>query len=269
MKMRYLNNWAIELSDFDISKSTTQIAHLIANLTLEHMVVVIRNQKLTPEQQVNFCSKIGKFQHTDTDRGKDLSVYDGILRVTGKKNERGEEGLFGHTSALDWHANQASNYERKPLIWLYGVEGTKGSRTSWINNIESYNALSEDIKEKIKDVKITLGYKKGSYSNSKFFKEHHHTDRPFNLVHTNDAGKKGLYFPYLQVFGGLDDELFDTLKNHILKDEFRYDHDWQDGDIVLSEQWLSIHKRWSFEDMEKRVLHRIAFDYSNLTLHKL
>ena len=35
MKMRYLNNWAIELSDFDISKSTTQIAHLIANLTLE------------------------------------------------------------------------------------------------------------------------------------------------------------------------------------------------------------------------------------------
>jgi len=233
------------------------------------MVVVIRNQNLTPQQQVDFCSKIGKFQDTDTDRGKDLSVYNGILRVTGKKNERGEEGLFGHTSALDWHANQASNYERKPLIWLYGVEGTKGSRTSWINNIKSYNALSDDIKEKIKDIKITLGYKKGSYSNSKFFKEHHHKDRPFNLVHTNDAGKKGLYFPYLQVFGGLDDELFDTLKNHILKDEFRYDHDWQDGDIVLSEQWLSIHKRWSFEEMEKRILHRIAFDYSNVTLHKL
>jgi len=29
MKMRYLNNWAIELSDIDISKATTQIAHLI------------------------------------------------------------------------------------------------------------------------------------------------------------------------------------------------------------------------------------------------
>jgi taurine dioxygenase len=267
MKMRYLNNWAIELSDFDISKSTTQIAHLIANLTLEHMVVVIRNQNLTPEQQINFCSKIGAYQSTDTDRAKDISLTDGVLRVTGQKNQRGEEGLFGHTSALDWHANQASNYERKPLIWLYGAEGTKGSITSWINNIESYNNLPEDIKEKIKNTKITLGYKVDSYSPSKFFKEHHAIDRPFNLVHTNDAKKTGLYFPFLQVFGGLDDETFNTLKNHILKDEFRYDHHWQDGDIVLSEQWLSIHKRHEFNNMKERVLHRIAFDYSKLTIH--
>ncbi len=150
------------------------------------------------------------------------------------------------------------------MIWLYGVEGTKGSITSWINNIESYNNLSEDIKEKIKNTKITLGYKVDSYSPSKFFKEHHATDRPFNLVHTNDAKKTGLYFPFLQVFGGLDDKTFNTLKNHILKDEFRYDHHWQDGDIVLSEQWLSIHKRHYFEKMEDRVLHRIAFDYSKL-----
>jgi hypothetical protein len=27
---------------------------------------------------------------------------------------------------------------------------------------------------------------------------------------------------------------------------------------------LSIHKRWAFEDMENRMLHRIAFDYSNI-----
>ncbi len=266
MNMRYLNNWAVEITDIDISKSDKQEAHHIANLTLEHMVVVIRNQKLTPEDQIRFCSHIGTYQSTDTDRAKDISLTDGVLRVTGQKNEKGEEGLFGHTSALDWHANQASNYERKPLIWLYGAEGTKGSITSWINNIESYNNLTEDIKEKIKNTKITLGYKVNSYSPSKFFKEHHAKDRPFNLVHTNDAKKTGLYFPFLQVFGGLDDETFNTLKNHILKDEFRYDHHWQDGDIVLSEQWLSIHKRHKFNNMKERVLHRIAFDYSKLTI---
>ena len=48
------------------------------------MVVVIRNQNLTPEQQVNFCSKIGKFQQ-QIQIDKDLSVYDGILRVTESK----------------------------------------------------------------------------------------------------------------------------------------------------------------------------------------
>ena len=123
--MRYLNNWAIELSDFDISKSTTQIAHLIANLTLEHMVVVIRNQNLTPEQQINFCSKIGTYQSTDTDRAKDISLTDGVLRVTGQKIKEVKKDFLVILRALDWHANQASNYERKPLIWLYGAEGTK------------------------------------------------------------------------------------------------------------------------------------------------
>ena len=56
----------------------------------------------------------------------------------------------------------------------------------------------------------------------------------------------------------------EKLKSHVLKDKYRYDHDWDDGDIVLSEQWLSIHKRWQFENMKQRVLHRIAFDYSKV-----
>ena len=41
-------------------------------------------------------------------------------------------------------------------------------------------------------------------------------------------------------------------------------HNLEDGDIVLSEQWLSIHKRWAYEKMEDRILHRIAFNYENL-----
>ena len=57
---------------------------------------------------------------------------------------------------------------------------------------------------------------------------------------------------------------YSEMAYHVLKDEFAYHHDWEDGDIVISEQWLSIHKRWDFEGMEDRILHRIAFDYSNL-----
>jgi taurine dioxygenase len=79
-----------------------------------------------------------------------------------------------------------------------------------------------------------------------------------------------MFFPFLQIFGfeGYEQEEFESimqeLTDHVLKDEFAYHHDWEDGDIVLSEQWLSIHKRWDFDGMDNRVLHRIAFDYSNL-----
>ena len=270
MKFELLNNWSVEVKDIDLKTLTENQAHQIAKMTISNMVVVIKNQKLTPDDEINFCSKIGHYQSTDNERAKHINVRDGVLRVTGKKNQHGEEGLFGHTSALDWHANQASNRQRKPLIWLYAKEGTEGSKTSWISMIESYNNMSDTLKEKIKDIQITLGYKVGSYSHSKFFKEHHHTDVPFNLVHTNDGGKTGLYFPFLQIFGMVGktekefESLMSELKEFVLEDRFRYDHLWNDGDVVLSEQWLSIHKRWHFEEIDKRVLHRIAFDYEKL-----
>ena len=152
MKINYLNDWAIELKDINIAEADQSTALEIARLILSNMVVVIKDQKLTPEQEVNFCKHIGKVQYIldptkpkEGQRTEHLAVGNHILRVTGQKNDKGEEGLFGHTSALDWHANQASNYYRDPLIWLYGVEGTKGSRTSWINNIESYKTLPEEL----------------------------------------------------------------------------------------------------------------------------
>ena len=245
---------------FDSLKDVKAIGKAI----LSDLVVVIKNQKLSEQDELDFVSKIGEYQKYTSDRTKHIHLLDGILRVTGQKNEHGEEGLFGHTSALDWHANQASNKNRMPLIWLYAKEFSKGSKTSWIDNVASYESLPTSLKEKIKDVKITLGYKLGGYTTSTFFKEHHHKDETFDLVYTNAAGRTGLYFPFNQIFGGIEKDVFEELKEHVLQDRFRYDHYWEDGDIVISEQWLTIHKRWEFENMDKRMLHRIAFDYSKI-----
>jgi alpha-ketoglutarate-dependent taurine dioxygenase len=272
MNISYANNGWTVFIDNDIKTLTNEEILHVGRLTVSNMCVVFKKQVLTPEDELRICSIIGKYQYipNDVERVKHIRFNDGILRVTGKKNEAGEEGLFGHTSALDWHANQTSNKNRMPLIWLYGVEGTSGSRTSWINNIASYEGLSDEIKNKIKDIKVYCGYKSGSYSSSNFFVEHVNRDYPINLVQTNKEGKTGLYFPFLQIFGfeGYDDYTFNSimteLKEHVLKPEYCYHHMWDDGDIVLSEQWLSIHKRWEFEHMDKRVLHRIAFNYDNL-----
>ena len=271
----------VKCIDEDLNTLTQDQLFEVMDMVLENTLVIFRNQNLTPEAESRICSSYGHLQvvmdntrDRQGQRTEHIAVNEHILRVTGEKNDKGEPGLFGHTSALDWHANQASNYDRKPIVWLYGVKGTKGSRTSWINNIDSYNDLTDDLKEEIADVEITLGYKSGSYSTSKFFVEHHATDKPFKLVHTNDAGKVGLYFPFLQVFGMVGktqtefDHIRDRLIEHVLQDKYRYDHDWQDGDVVLSEQWLGIHKRWEYPDMENRLLHRITFDYKKYLEYK-
>jgi len=272
MNINYASNgWTI-IIDEDINSLNEQQIKDVAKLVVSNMVVVFKNQKLTPDDELRFCSKIGTYQYypPNLDRIKHIRVNEGILRVTGQKNEYGEEGLFGHKAALDWHANQASNLDRKPLIWLYSKEGSKHSRTSWLNNILSYEHLSQELKTTIQEIKVYCGYKSGLYSTSKFFKEHVDKNNPIPLVQTNKEGKTGLFFPFLQIFGfeNYSNEEFENmmniLKSHVLNEKFMYHHDWDDNDVVISEQWLSIHKRWDFEGMENRVLHRIAFDYSKV-----
>lgn len=257
-------SWPIFLED-DLREVSEERAHEITRMVMENMVVVLRNQKLTPEEELRFVSMCGNYQKNDTERGRHMMVTNGILKV-------GEGALFGHKKALDWHANQPSNPERMPLIWLYGVESTEGSRTSWINMIEAFKDLDPETKEIIEDVSVHCGYKKGSYSEFEYFKEHVNYEYSTPLVYTNAVGKKGLFFPFLQIFDFdkgdpiFFQEIMEELTEHVLQEKYMYHHDWKDGDIVLSEQWLSIHKRWDFEGMDKRVLHRIAYDHELVSI---
>jgi taurine dioxygenase len=270
------NRWTVIVEDLDIAKASTEEAIEIGRLVATNTVVVIRKQNITPQDQIDFCSKIGKLESWE---GRVMPGLDGyvlrdsdnkIIRVTGELDEHGRPGLFGHVSDLDWHANNTANSYREPIVWLYGVKGTKGSKTSWLNNIMSYEDLDENTKESLKDIKLINGYKQGAYSETNFGKsvDVNYTYKP-NLVHTNVAGQTGLFFPFLQIhkIDGMTEEqsraFIEKLRDHVLQEKYMYHHEWEDGDIVIAEQWLGIHKRWRFEDIENRVLHRICLDFSN------
>ena len=266
------NGWTV-LVHGDVRDLTAEDMVQVGKMLSTNMVVVFPDQiDITPEEQLICTDRIG---HTVKNRGsykvhESIGIIPGVARVTGRKNDKGEPGLFGHTSALEWHANQASNKERKSIVWMYGAEGMEGSRTSFINMIEVYKSLPNNLKKAIENLKCYFGYEAGRYSTSPYFKEHVNKDNLFDLVMTTTAGVTGLYYPFHQVFGmdGLSEsefqEVHQELIHHIVKEEFTYHHDWVDGQIVLSDQWLSLHKRWEFDRMEERVLHRIALDYSNV-----
>ena len=271
VNVKYHNNgWTLLIND-QIKDFSDEQLKFVHRLLLKNTLVVFKNQNLTPEEEIRIVRVIGDPISTIQDkRVDDTTIIPGIIRVTGKKNKDGIIGLFGHKSTLDWHANRCSSPERKPLIWMWGERGMVGSRTSFINNIVTYQDLSEEIKERIKDKKVICGYKTGTYSESVQFKEHINRNWPIPLVYTNDAKQVGLYFPYHQILEmeNTSEEEFNELKqlliDHVVQEKYIYHHDWEDHDLLISEQWLSIHKRWAFEKMEDRVLHRIAYDYSNL-----
>ena len=252
------NNVGAYINDINLKSLDQEQATEIKKILNQYGVIFIKEQNLDPETYQNFAKTIG--QPVVYPRLKGLDEKFPFINVIERKPD--DKNLSFGSSWLHQDTSYLAN-DRPRYTMLMGMEiPVNQGNTIFSSGFNAYDKLPDDIKKEIQNKKITLGYKTGSYSPSKFFKEHHHTNKPFNLVHTNDAGLTGLYFPFLQVFGGLEKELFEKLKNHILKDEFVYHHDWKDGDVVISEQWLSIHKRWAFNKMDKRILHRIGLDYS-------
>lgn len=266
------NGWTLKVHDHITSLTDEEILE-VARLLSKHTVVVFPEPELIePSEQLRIAEVIGTVMKAkDKKRTGGIYLHEGVIRVTGKKDANGEPGLFGHTSALDWHANMASNKARQPIVWMYGAEHMEGSRTSFINMAKVYEGMPENTQKTIRNLKCYFGYEKGRYSTTPWFQDHVNKDNLFDLVMTTGAGVTGLYYPFHQVFGmdGLNDEEFKEIHSEIvyeiLKDEsYAYHHDWVDGQIILSDQWMSIHKRWEFDRMEDRVLHRIALNYDSV-----
>lgn len=270
------NGWTVMLEDFDFNAATQDDINHIAKMLATNTLVVARNQNLSIKDEVRISKMFKDPQRFYTDnpnstdvmfRGAEVPESENIaLRVTGAKDENGLTGIAGHDSEMHWHSNDQTTPYRKPLIWLYSVEGSKGSRTSWNNNIMSYEQLTNEQKTLLDPLKISI-LKNVSLNDYEPNGEENVDDYCPNLVMENIAGKKGMYFPFLQISGfeGLtpeqNKEIMDWLAPYTIQDKFCYHHDWEDGDVVIGEQWLGIHKRWPFDQIEERLLHRIAFDF--------
>jgi alpha-ketoglutarate-dependent taurine dioxygenase len=272
------NGWTVFVDpDYDLKTATQEDINLIAQLIAKYTIVVFKKQILTVEDQVRLLKMFKNpeplYKKTDPNFvycAADLEQDpDGIVcRVTGELRD-GKPGLAGWKEEMVWHCNHTYKPDRRPIVWLYGAKGTQGSRTSWNNTILAYADLDTAFKEKIKNIKsiyaggLRLEKNDDKPNDNKILSG----EWTPSLVHTNIANNVGLYFSPFQLHGfvGLtkeeSDEIIDTLFKFVIQEKYLYHHDWTDGDLVLSEQWLGIHKRWPFEKMTERLLHRAAVDF--------
>jgi taurine dioxygenase len=266
------NGWTVIVEDINLKEVTQEQVNIIARYILTNTVVVIKKQQLAPADEIRIAGMFGKLQNfTGNNPGFILKDTDGYInRVSGGLDEHGRPGMFGHVTELEWHCNRVSDPNRFPIIWLYGERGTVGSKTSWLNNILTYNDLPQETKDKFQNLKLNVGNTQqfiNYYKGDEYVPQDITHYRP-SLVHTNQLGVTGLFFSWNQTHFIEDMDptegrkLIEDLRAFCEQEKYMYHHAWEDGDMVLSDQWLSIHKRWEFEHMDKRVLHRIAIDYS-------
>lgn len=276
------NGWTVFLYDVNLKNITQQEVNTMAKLIAKYTLVVIREQNLSIEDELRVVNMFKEplpmirdpndpnFASHAADLKKDPAGI--IQRVTGEKNETGEGGLGAWKEAMDWHSNDPASPDRRPIIWLYSVYGSEGSVTSYNNSVLAYNDLPKEDKERLKNLKLVLktgvSTRETDIDTPEDLARQQISNRyKPNLVMTNNAGQTGLFYPFNQTSHlepcteQENTEIKKWLSSYITQDKYVYHHHWKDGDVLIGEQWLGIHKRHYFENIESRLLHRSAFDF--------
>lgn len=277
----YLDGW-IPVLDIDLRFATQDDAAAISKLVAEHTAVVIKNQQLSVADEIRFAKL---FPHPESlfEPGHFDYIHcvvpetDGLIyRVGGDLNAAGVPGIGEHVAETGWHHDHPWRSKVKPkLISLHAIKGTAGSTTSFINNVRSYNDLDNATKELLLPLEAVL-LRNTSLDSSLFHTEADGWKCPTGdvvedysvpVVYTNKLGVTGGFFPYLQIhtFKGMSREdskkILKMLAEHITQEKYCYHHNWEDGDMVICDQWHGLHKRQHCETIGTRLLHRAMYDY--------
>lgn len=280
MNVTYRNNaWPAFVEVDHINNLTDEDIQVIGRALAEKTVVVFKKQpQLTQQEQVDFSERFG---HVRTYAWPNQAMWKAIspdhpkvANVTGKRNDDNLPGLHGGHDDLDWHLNSPWDEKRMPIIYLYAVKGSKGSRTSYLNAVDAYTDLPQEWKNRIEAYHIRPASLNDNYSiQGKVFGLTAEENKNFQpSVHqVNQAGHDSIFFPWNQMVGlkeveddGEFHEIKEYLMAHLLNEKYAYHHDWEDGDIVMADQMSGMHKRWAFELMHERLLHRIGFNYDKI-----
>lgn len=278
MKTHIHKGNAVEILDYDLRNVNINDAHEIMELYFNHLVVVFRNQTLTPQDMIKIAKVFGdpEFFNDTIVSQRSPDGVNGVQRVCKGFNPDGTPmGLFGHDDDLEWHANRPSaEHDRKPIVFLYAHSHSQNSRISWANMQMAYDDLDQETKDFLEDKKGIYGFEPNTYTKSFNIWNPHRNLEGQNFIRVNPIGVKGMFFPYYQFFGfkDIDKETSDyytkKLFEHAYQEKYFYHHDYRDGDVLFGDQWLTVHKRWATE-LGERMLYRVSMDWANIDLNRM
>ncbi len=231
---------------------------------LAHGVIVIRDQTITPVQQIAFSKRFGPLAiHVLEDQL--LAGHPEILLVSNKTKDGKYVGL--PDAGRYWHTDQS--YEPKPALgsFLFAKEipADGSGDTLFCDMAAAYEALSNEMKQRLNGLQGMHIY---NHSHKAFHLSDAQRDRlPGNqhpIIRTHpETGRKALYLggKILKYVIDMDEAesaaLLDTLYAHCMSDAFVYRHKWTQGDVVFWDNRCTMHFAQPYDDAKyTRHMHR-------------
>jgi taurine dioxygenase len=270
MRTKFIRDIGIEIEDLNIDELTQKERIDIKDLYYKHNIVVIRQASVNALSFAKLCSEIGKLCNEPFDP----SSYDGPLdevpvqRVSGIRNGDKAIGIFGK-GKLDWHCNM-NGPSRAPGVGLIAVSGVEESVTSWMSTVPAYRDMPLEIKNRIRNLVGHFQYNPDKWApgmeewQREGMMEVARRDGPYtmNLLQKSPSGEPGLYFHFLNDCQFPEDpEMYGVLMETLFQERYIYHHHWQVGDIVLSNQLITLHKRQT-DNVSNRLLYRYTYQHA-------
>lgn len=315
-KIPGLGRFGVFVDDVDFDHMTNEEWMEIGRLHLDNLVTIVRNVNLTPEKyqimmqqwgtardinSYKICKKYTmpisqliekvKTKNTQDIDEEDIKWIQGIInimlvendrvylmmKVTGKRNEKGEPlGMFAEGELL-WHSNESGNLAFTPGVSLLAREGVVGSATGFLTTTDWYEKQSNAFRSELDDMVILHKFTPGKINPGLrqeqdfiMYKNMCPIDNtPIPLVIQSPGGIRGLHYSVntINQIQGMNEiesqKLLDRINKELFVDEFIYDHWYQNnGDLCLFDNSITLHRRLG--GIADRMCYRIQYDYSNL-----
>jgi taurine dioxygenase len=230
----------------------------------QSLVILLRDQKLSEEEQVRFAAKFGppaKIHTKQFVRNHPAVMLISNIREDGKSIGALPDG------EMHFHTDQCHQERPAMASMLYALEvPSTGGNTLFANGYRAYETLPPEIKRRIEGRKAVNAYdydtaatKRGTRLAPSVPSYAH------PVVRTHPAtGRKALYVNRLMTvrIEGLpvqeSDELLAILFDHQEHREFIYEHVWRPGDLLMWDNRCTLHARTDFSPNERRLMRRVT-----------
>jgi taurine dioxygenase len=232
----------------------------------DHLVIRLRGQELSEEDQVRFGETFGPLNRSAKKRAHHNAANPAIMLIS---NIRENGQLIGALPDGEMHFHTDQSHQETPCsgTMLYALEvPSTGGDTLFANCYTAYETLSDEMKQRLagKRALHAYDYDNASTRRGTVLKEGvPHAVHPVVRTHP-ETGRKALYVNRLMTLRIEDmdaqesEEILQMLFDHIEQPAFVWGQQWKAGDVVLWDNRCSVHARTDFSAAERRLMRRVT-----------
>ena len=252
-----------EIIGVDLSKDVDeQTCAQLRDAWHRHLVILLRDQELSEEDEVRFAERFGPPAVIHTKQF--VRNHPAVMLISNIREDGKPIGALPD-GEMHFHTDQCHQAIPAKATMLYAIEvPSRGGNTLFANAYTAYETLPESIKHRIAGRRALNAYttdttlRSSNYDDAKSSCWH-------PVVRTHPAtGRKALYVNRLMTreIEGLprkeSDALLEKLFVHQEQPKFIYEHVWRPGDILMWDNRCTLHARTDFSAGERRLLRRVA-----------